>query len=380
MGRAWRIEYEGGLYHVLSRGNERNDIFRDDRDRLKFLDVMGDMADQYHIDIFAYTLMNNHYHILLRTNDANLSKGMQWLALTYTRRFNNRYFRSGHLFQGRFKSLIVENDAYLLRLSCYIHRNPLRAGMITRLAEYPWSSYKAYAYGRKAPDWLLTEPILSQLDAKDKHKAYREKAQQYADEEMKLWEDFRHGMIIGTKAFVDKLRSKYMPKAIQKEIPQQRSLGRSMDPEKVFDQAAGILGCDLSVIRESRRIPKAMKDDRDLLVYLVWKTCMLPNQETGRLFGLTYSAVSHILSSMRTRINKEPDLRNKYNHLYSLCKMRHPSEDERDLSLRPSDILQMQKGKGTRAVENRGAREGGAESCRNRGTKSQADSGTRVKK
>ena len=82
---------------------------------------------------------------VLRTNQANLSKSMQWLALTYTRRFNNRHFRSGHLFQGRFKSIIVQNDAYLMRLSYYIHRNPLRAGIIARLAEYPWSSYKVYA-------------------------------------------------------------------------------------------------------------------------------------------------------------------------------------------------------------------------------------------
>ena len=198
------------MYHVPSRGNERKNIFRDDRDRRTFLDVIGEMADQYDVDIFAYTLMNNHYHILLRTNHSNLSKSMQWPALTYTRRFNNRHFRTGHLFQGRFKSIIVEKDAYLLKLSCYIHRNPLRAGMVSRLAEYPWSSYKAYAYGSNAPEWLLTKPVWSQLDAKDRHKAYREKVRQYADEEKKLWEDFRHGMIIGTKEFVDKIRSKYM--------------------------------------------------------------------------------------------------------------------------------------------------------------------------
>jgi len=321
MGRAWRIEYEGGLYHVLSRGNERKDIFHDDRDRQTFLDVIGEMSDQYRVDIFAYTLMDNHYHILLRTNHANLSKSMQWLALTYTRRFNNRHFRSGHLFQGRFKSIIVQNDAYLMRLSCYIHRNPLRAGIIARLAEYPWSSYKAYAYGGKTPEWLLTRPILEQFDSKDKHRAYREKVQQYADEEKRLWEDFRHGMIIGTKEFVDKFRSKYMPDPIHKEIPQQRSLRKDVQPEKVLEKAAGILNCDLDEIRRSRRISKSIKDDRDLLVYLVWKGCMLPNEETGRLFGITYSAVSHILRSMRGRMQKENDLWVKYKRIYSLCKI-----------------------------------------------------------
>ena len=116
--------------------------------------------------------------------------------------------------------------------------------------------------------WLLTRPILEQFDGKDKHRAYREKVQQYADEEKRLWEDFRHGMIIGTKAFVDKIRSKYMPDHIHKEIPQQRSLGKSVEPEKVLEKAAGILNCDLDDIRRSRRIPKSIKDHRDLLLYL----------------------------------------------------------------------------------------------------------------
>jgi putative transposase len=309
------------LYHVLSRGNERKDIFHDDRDRLTFLDAIGQMADIYDVDIFAYALMSNHYHILLRTNRANLSKSMQWMALTYTRRFNNRHFRSGHLFQGRFKSIIVENAAYLLRLSCYIHRNPLRAGIIDRLAEYPWSSYKVYAYGDKGPDWIVTKPILEQFNAKNKYKAYREKVQHYSEEEKRLWEDFRHGMIIGTKEFVDRIRSKYMPDNFHKEIPQHRALGKSVDSEKVLEKAAGILDCDLSDIRHSRRIPKSKKEDRDLLLYLAWKTCWLTNEETGRLFGMTYSAVSHILSSMRTRMRKDSDLRARYKHIYSLCKM-----------------------------------------------------------
>jgi len=246
---------------------------------------------------------------------------MQWLALTYTLRFNNRHFRSGHLFQGRFKSIIVQNDAYLMGLSCYIHRNPLRAGIVARLVDYPWSSYKAYAYGDKAPDWLLTKPILGQFKAKDKNKVYRQKVQQYADEEKGLWEDFRHGMIMGTKEFVDKIRSKYLPDNFHKEIPQHRALGKSVAPEEVFEKAAGILNCDLDDIRRSRRIPKSKKEDRDLLLYLVWKSCILSNEETGRLFGMTYSAVSHILSSMGTRMKKDSDLRARYKHIYSLCKM-----------------------------------------------------------
>ena len=113
MARAWRIEYEGALYHVLSRGNERCHIVVDDKDRNLFLDTVGEMSQRFEVDICAYVLMDNHYHLLIRTKRANLSKSMQWLGATYTRRFNLRYFRSGHLFQGRFKYMLVQNDAYL---------------------------------------------------------------------------------------------------------------------------------------------------------------------------------------------------------------------------------------------------------------------------
>ncbi len=112
-----------------------------------------------------------------------------------------------------------------------------------------------------------------------------------------------------------------MPDNLHNEIPQHRALGKSVDQEKGLEKAAGILNCDLDYIRHSRRISKLLKDGRDLLVFLVWKICILSNEETGRLFGMTYLAISHILSSMRTRMQKDSDLRVKYNNLYSLCKM-----------------------------------------------------------
>ena len=321
MGRAWRIEYEGALYHVLSRGNEQKAIFYNDQDRSLFLRTMGEMSERFEIDVSAYVLMSNHYHLLLKTRHANLSKSMQWLGLTYTRPFNLRHCRSGHLFQGRFKSIIVENDAYEMHLSCYIHRNPIRAGMVNRLADYRWSSYKAYAYGAKAPEWLMAKPILSQLKGKDRHKAYREKVQRYAKEEKKLWEDFRHGLIIGSKKFVDKIRSAHLPEKLQKEIPQQRDLAKDGDLSARLDMAAQILDCDLENLRQMPRISKAGKDDRDILVLSVWKTGLLTNEEIGRLFGMTYSSVSHIVRSIKMRIKQDNDLKDKYNVIYSLFKV-----------------------------------------------------------
>ena len=123
--------------------------------------------------------MDNHDHLVFRTQRANLSRAMPWLGVTYTNRFNARHSRSGHLFQGRFKNMLVQNDAYLLRLSYYIHRNPLGVEIVQRLANYPWSSYRVYAYGKLAPEWLNSERLLSQLtNAGD-----RKNTRKYAGEE-----------------------------------------------------------------------------------------------------------------------------------------------------------------------------------------------------
>jgi REP element-mobilizing transposase RayT len=141
MGRAWRIEYEGALYHLMSRGNDGQHIYLNDADRNLFLDTISEMSERFKVDIFAYVLMSNNYHLLVRTNRANLKKAMQWFGTTYTRRFNNQNLKKGHLFQGRYKSILVQNNAYVTQLSCYIHRNPLRAGIVSRLIDYKWSSY-----------------------------------------------------------------------------------------------------------------------------------------------------------------------------------------------------------------------------------------------
>jgi len=208
-----------------------------------------------------------------------------------------------------------------MRLSCYIHRNPLRAGIVKRLADYRWSSYKAYAYGHQAPEWLKTKPIFSQFKGKDKHKAYREKVQRYAREEKKLWEDFRHGMIMGSKQFVDKIRRTYLPEKLHKEIPQQRDLAKGTDPIDKLKEAARRLDCDLDHFSQAPRITKAHRDNRDLLVLSVWKTGMLTNDKIGRLFGMTYSSVSHIVKSLTLRMEQDNNLRERFDHVYSLFKI-----------------------------------------------------------
>lgn len=315
MARPWRIEFEGALYHVLSRGNEQRDIFWENEDRESFLDCLGEMSARFETDIFAYVLMDNHYHILLRTNRANLSKAMQWLGATYTRRFNNKHLRSGHLFQGRFKNIIVQNDAYLMQLSFYIHRNPLRAGMVKRLADYTWSSYPAYAYGKVHPKWLNPDIILSQFRTKDRHRSYREKVQRYSKEEKRLWEDFRHGLYLGTREFVETLKSAFLTDNAHTEIPQQAGLLRRINPKALLEKAARILDCNVTDYRRSLRISRQHRDNRDLLIYLLWETGLYRNQEIGDLFGLTYSSISRRANITRSRMLNDSEFKEQFEHL-----------------------------------------------------------------
>ncbi len=318
MARQWRIEYPGALYHVMSRGNGGQDIFLSDDDRQLFLDLLGTLRDQYNVEVHAYVLMGNHYHLLLKTNEANLSKAMQWFGATYTRKFNIKNNIGGHLFQGRFKSIIVENDAYLIRLSCYIHRNPLRAGIVDRLTDYPWSSYRYYAYRKKAPAWLTTEAIWDQLSGEDLQKAYRLKAQLYADEQNSVWEDVRHGLVYGSRDFVEDLKSRFLADNRDEELPQRNQILRHHDPEQFLRKAAEYLAFDLEGARSASRIAGEEKEKRDTLIYLLRKTGRLSNREIGRLMGLSYSMVSRVVSDFSGRVVDEKDIREKVDQVRSL--------------------------------------------------------------
>jgi len=321
MGRAWRIEYEGAFYHILSRGNEQGDIFYDNTDRGRFLDTIGELSERFAVDIFAYVLMDNHYHLLLQTRRANLSKAMQWFGTTYTRRFNNRHNRSGHLFQGRFKSIIIENDSYLMQLSCYIHRNPLRAGIVKRLADYRWSSYLSYGYGKSTPDWLSTKLILSQFPPDDEHKQYREKVQKYSQEENRLWKDFRHGLFLGSKRFVTRLRKQHMPNKPDKEISAQRQSAASLDPCNISDRAARLLGCNVEELKKISRVSGEQKEKRDTIIYLIWQTGLLTNEKVGAIFDLTYSSVSHSVKAVKSKMAKADKFRDYIEGLNSQFKV-----------------------------------------------------------
>ncbi len=322
MTRQWRIEYENALYHVMSRGNEQRDIVRDDHDRTRFLEILGNMSRRHGVEVHAYVLMNNHYHLLLRTPRANLSRSMQWFSITYTRYFNTRHQRSGHLFQGRFKSFLVENDAYLMQLSCYIHRNPIRTNMANRLIDYPWSSYKAYAYDKNKPEWLETSLILSQVPRRGKHTAYRNYVQEYAREDKRIWEDVKYGLLLGGEDFAEDIKDRFLnggnPGA---EFPQQKKILKAENPEAKLKEASAMLGLDVEEMVGRRRVRQKDKENRDLLLYALWEAGRYTNYEIGEMFGLSYSAVSRRVHMMRKDISIDRKLQKTYKQIKSLIKM-----------------------------------------------------------
>lgn len=163
MSRPLRIEFPGAVYHVTSRGDRREPIFEDDADRAELLAVLGQALDRFDAGVLAYCLMGNHYHFVLHTRQANLSRLMRHLNGVYTQNFNLRHGKVGHLLQGRFKAILVDQDAYLLEVCRYVELNPVRAAMVDEPGRWPWSSYLAHTGQAAAPPWLDTPAVQGYL-------------------------------------------------------------------------------------------------------------------------------------------------------------------------------------------------------------------------
>ena len=292
-----------------------------DKDRRVFLDLLQEISERFDIQIYAYVLMSNHYHLLLKITETNLSKSMQWFGTTYTRRFHMHNQTGGHLFQGRYKAIIVENGAYLLRLSCYIHRNPLRAGIVNRLIDYPWSSYRFYAYPKRPPQWLDTGTILDQIQSPKQHPAYRSMVQNYSDEQNHVWEDVVHGFVYGSQAYIDKLKNRYLHDRKESELPQHNRLLADIDPHDLAQTAAQVFDLDLEALRTHRRVPAGQQTQRDMLIYYLWETGRMSNQTIASILGLTYSSVSRRATIFKTHMGNNKEIKTKYDDAKSQIKV-----------------------------------------------------------
>lgn len=202
-----RLEFAGALYHLTSRGNRREPIFESDDDRRGFLSVLDDVCETFNWICHAYCLMGNHYHLLIETPDGNLSNGMRQLNGVYTQTFNRSHKRAGHLFQGRYKAILVEKEAYLLELARYIVLNPVRASMVRSAAEWPWSSYRAtVGYGSDLnalhTDWILAAFAERRGPAIESYERFVAEGKHQSSP----WEHLCNQVYLGSEQFVDEMQ------------------------------------------------------------------------------------------------------------------------------------------------------------------------------
>lgn len=275
MARPLRIELAGGLYHVTSRGDRREDIYLDDGDRLGWLDTLAEVCSRFNWRCHAYCLMSNHYHVVVETPEANLSRGMRQLNGVYTQRFNRRHGMVGHLFQGRFKAILVEQDAYLLELARYVVLNPVRAGMVGDAGDWPWSSYAATSGAAPSPAWLETDWILGQF-GKQRRRTQRKYVEFVAAGVSVAgpWQHLRHQILLGGSAFVERHADTGKPGELR-EVPraQRRALAPSLD----------------SIAKRHR--------SRDAAMAAAYLSGAYSQQEIAEHFGVHYSTVSRAVKA-----------------------------------------------------------------------------------
>ena len=283
MARPLRLEFEGALYHITSRGNARESIFLDNGDRARFLEILGNVVDRFGWICHAYCLMTNHYHLLIETPDADLSRGMHLLNGVYTQWFNHRYDRVGHLFQGRFKAILVEKDTHLLELVRYVVLNPIRAKTVRNVRDWPWSSYRATAGQAEAPGFLTIGWILSQFDLDPERavRAYRRFVQQGRG--VHVWDELRAGSLLGTDGFVDQLRPLLKEKPVDPEYRKRERFVARPSLEELFGDVTD----------------KATRNER---IYQAVRVHHYTLREVGDHVGLLYSTISVIAKRVHEKM------------------------------------------------------------------------------
>ena len=280
MSRPLRLEYAGALYHVTSRGDRQEDIYEDDTDRKEFLSILGDVCDRYNWVCHAYCLMSNHYHLLIETPDANLSKGMRQLNGVYTRRFNTYHGRVGHVFQGRYKAIHVDKQSYLLELARYIVLNPVRAYMVSCAEQWQWSSYRATACMIQPPKWLSVEWLLASFGKRKSEavKGYKK----YVSEGKGLpspWCGLRNQVYLGDEEFVVQLQGLIDGNKELSEIPSSQTRPLLLSLEEY----------------------ERLGSNRNNSIIKAYASGGYTQKEIGDYYGIHYSRVSRIIKLAKSK-------------------------------------------------------------------------------
>ncbi|MGH7807054.1 MAG: transposase [Thermodesulfobacteriota bacterium] len=288
MARPLRLAYENATYHITARGNRREKIFYSDKDKSVFLEKMNETLNKYSFTCFAYCLMDNHYHMFIKTPHANISHGMHYLNTSYTNWFKAEHKIVGVIFQSRYKSILVDEDNYGLKLSAYIHLNPVRAGIVAEIAEYKWSSYQSYIGKISSVERLNTEFILSQFD-EDMNKA-RRKYKRFVLENIDMvnpLEDSYRGLALGSEEFIVGIEKRIKLLGRKREVTETKIAGMCSSEEVIGSIMRGF-----GVEREEIFLKKRGNIYRQMALYSIKRYTMLSLKEIGEEFDMDYAAVS----------------------------------------------------------------------------------------
>ena len=311
MVRPLRLEFPGALYHVISRGNERGPIFLDDSDRTDFLRYLGTAVRKEAFLLHAYCLMGNHYHLLLETPEGKLSRGMHWLNGQYAQRFNARHERCGHLFEGRFKAVIVEKESHLLELQRYIVLNPVRAGFVERPEEWKWSNYRATCGQASPPTWLEVSWTLRQFGGAtaEARRAYIEFVEA-AIGMSSVARRARNEFYLGGNEFLKEIAALIGSRSCDEEIPVAQRTPIATDLSTIEALVAHEWNVSPGELRRYRGGPAKIA-----AIYLARKLTTLPAREVGASFGVARGRVANVIAEvdrgrhgdMRVRLSRLMD-------------------------------------------------------------------------
>ena len=302
MSRPLRIEYPDAWYHVMSRARKGQEVFPSKEDYFTFIELLRDTSEMFNMKVAAYCLLNTHYHLLVQTPDANLSRCMRHINGVYTQRYNARNGCDGTLFRGRYKSILIDEDTYLLEVVRYIHRNPLRAGIVEKISSYPWSSHKGYISKVQKWEWLHKHFILNMFSREESLQmaTYRKfVAREESLEIIKHYSRKNLPAILGSEKFIEMVKNLFTKKKKEKEIPESRSLcPEAIDIKKAVCRYFKVEEAELL---KSRR--GVENEARDIAIYMLRVIRGEPLEKIGQEFNLNnYSSVSSAVNRVRKKL------------------------------------------------------------------------------
>ncbi len=318
MSRPLRIQYPGAWYHIMNRGGQHRNIFSDDNDRMEFLRLLRESIEMWEIEVHAYSLMNTHYHLLIHTPLGNLSRAMRHIDGVYTQRYNIRHDTDGQLFRGRYKSILIDKDNYLLEVVRYIHLQGIRAEIIKKPEDDPWTSHRAYLFQQDKLTWLSTGKILSvfnKTSSEARKRLIRFINKGISPDIKEFYSKQRLSPILGSKEFIQKIKNTYiLTETPSYEIPHSKI--KKIHPS-ITTINMNVCEQYLISIELMRAVSRGIHNEpRDIAVYLARKEGKYSLNEIADHYGFSsYSGVNSTLRRIKQRLKTDKKLSNTINKL-----------------------------------------------------------------